>query len=426
MSMYNTGLRGDMAKRIMFSILPAVASTAQVIGTGGVIDYRALSVACNGRHDIIKYGCKACMQEIVFYQGDDPRKSTIKDLVKEDMWSEAIEIAVDLFSQHNKWNNSYGGKAWEAIARSIQNLIVFDAQLKNIRTSSPVDRLPETEVEVMKSIVMELNIFDGLSHNTDIVMRNLVELEHAEYNTKYPAKDDNEVRLRANIKHTNMSDIRNMMDSKELINPVDVFNQIENILVQNGDFIIFKDWIGQIRKDPSYRVVNTGIIEEKFWIRYRKSSLSYKLYISQYQDTLKKETSALQELMVGKPIFDNHAIDNHKSKTLDAVCSLKSSIANLETNVANLANEFEPVVVNRPKGSIQNKAISLNKKLYSLRKEISDNDAYYNDLWREVVIHKSKEPQALINFHNKILDNITAVLVLTEYDGQELSQAAPI
>lgn len=426
MFMCNTSLRGDMAKRIMFSILPSVASTAQVIGTGGVVDYRALSVACNGRHDIIKYGTRACMHETCYYQADDPRKEEIKRLVKDDKFAEAIQIAVDLFSVHSKWNNSYGGKAWEAIARSVQRLIVSDAQLKNLRNGPSTTRAPETEAEIMKTIVMELNIFDGLSHNTDIVMRNLVDLEHADYNEKFPARGDAEARTRQIMRNTNMSDIKNMMDSKELVNPVDVFNQIEAVLIQNGDAIIFKDWINRLRKDRTYNLINQNLTEEKFWIRYRKTIMPHKVFIQKYWDTLKTETAALQELMVGKVSYDVGTAEGHKVDVVTAISSLTASVSNLEQTILNVANEFEPPEHNKPKGAIQIKAAALNTKLYSIRSEIHNNEAYYKDLWREVVIHKSKEPQALIEFHDKIGQKIAAILTLTELEGKETSQPLPI
>ncbi len=426
MFMCNTSLRGDMAKRIMFSILPSVASTAQIIGTGGVVDYRALAVACNGRHDIIKYGTRACVHETCYYQGTEPRKEEIKALVKDEKYAAAIQIAVDLFSQHEKWNNSYGGKAWEAIARSVQRLVISDAQLKNIRNGPSGNRIPETEIDIMKTIVMELNIFDGLSHNTDIVMRNLVDLEHAEYNEKHPVRDDNEARVRANLRNTNMSDIKNMMDSKELVNPVDVFNEIEGILRQNGDTLIFKDWIDRIHKDPAYRTINHSLREEKFWIRYRKSSLAYKVCIQKFWEILMTETAALQELMVGKPVYDANAAETHKAQAIHAVSSLKNSVSNLEQMILNTANEFEPPLNGQPKGAIQIKAAALNSKLYSLRVEINNHDANYNDLWREVVVHKSKEPQALIDVHNKIGQKIASILSLTESEGKEAGQALPI
>ena len=49
-------IKSDMAKRIMFSILPHVADKTQIHMTGGVVDYNALAYAVSGRKDIIKYG----------------------------------------------------------------------------------------------------------------------------------------------------------------------------------------------------------------------------------------------------------------------------------------------------------------------------------------------------------------------------------
>ena len=49
-------IRSDMAKRIMYSILPSTVDPSQVVMSGGVVDYKALDAAVEGAADIIAFG----------------------------------------------------------------------------------------------------------------------------------------------------------------------------------------------------------------------------------------------------------------------------------------------------------------------------------------------------------------------------------
>ncbi len=264
------GLREDMAKRIMYSILPSLSSTLQTHHTGGVVDYNALRYAVSGRHDIIKYGTRACVREMRHYGGSREIVTKANDFMKAKSYYEAIKLAVECFSDIDMWNQSYGGKAWEAIARSLSKIIIYDNELKKLQELKAKDpKALDQEVQVMQMLVIELNVFDGLSHNTASIMQNLIHQELAEQ-LPNKAYDD--------VSYEDIGDkykqIENLMDTKELSNPLDVYKKIEPILTDSGDIHKYKDWTAKLRKDPQYRA-NSSTVLEFFKIRFRKNNLAY-------------------------------------------------------------------------------------------------------------------------------------------------------
>lgn len=314
-------LRSDMAKRIMYSILPSVSDKTQLHMTGGVVDYNALRYAVEGRRDIIKYGTKACVQELKSYKKDInapiPLQALSKGIasIESGDYSAAADLAAKCFADYSGWAGGYGGKAWEKIARSLQRLIAYDQTLKESKESKDLDQ----ELQIMQQIVIELNVFDGLSHNNSSVMKNLVDQEWQEMHT-----GNNESR------NKELDEITRMMDAKELTNPMDVYKEIESTLVESGDIHRFKDWTRKLHNLPEYRQTNLKKNEEMMRTRFRKIVNPYTARLNENADVLKSFYATIEA-----------ALPNITSGSLLP----KGLIANLRVNLASIRGNVTQVVM---------------------------------------------------------------------------------
>ena len=112
-------IRSDMAKRIMHSILPSIGDAndpswaARITSTKGVIDYNSLAAAAEGRHDIIKYGTLACVEEVRHYNArkyntpNDIYTMALKE-AKSGNFEDAIDICIESFQDIENWASAYG------------------------------------------------------------------------------------------------------------------------------------------------------------------------------------------------------------------------------------------------------------------------------------------------------------------------------
>jgi hypothetical protein len=114
-------------------------------------------------------------------------------------------------------------------------------------------------------LVVELNVFDGLSHNTSSIMRNLIQEEYQD--TADPADDF--MSTKADDEYTA---VMNMMDAKEFNNPIDVYKEIAPTLIDSGDINKYKDWVTKLKTSPGYNTENVGKAKELFKIKFRKQS----------------------------------------------------------------------------------------------------------------------------------------------------------
>ena len=231
----------------------------------------------NGINEIIEYGTLACINELKHYMEEDNEDDDITPHNEQSMsalksynlknYKKAIDICINYFADDEGWQESYGGYAWEKIATSIKNLINLKSGLK----ASIQNKNFEQELAIMKDIIIELNIFDGMAHNTDSIFPKLLKLEDEKNNptdeelledAKFLGKDKDEDILRGyiakrklDIMHRQVEDrkkIRNLMDVKELSDPVDVFREIEPTLTQSGDIGKYKDFAAKLRNNPKY------------------------------------------------------------------------------------------------------------------------------------------------------------------------------
>jgi hypothetical protein len=258
-------IRSDMAKRIMHSLLPAVADPNQVATTKGAVDYTSLATAAEGRSGIIKYGTMACVEELRHLlktpnQDYDRITNPVPyhralALAKEGKYLEAINDCVEGFSMYEYWAPAYGGKAWEKIAKVIHKLIELDMKLEKLRTNKADPDFVDSEIETLNDIVIYMNVFDGLAHNTGSIMGKLVNEEVKDLKLDYTVTDrENKA-------------VERLMHAKELKNPFHVYKEVAPTLKETGDIHRYKDWAGKLRAHPDFNVksdeheINIGKID---------------------------------------------------------------------------------------------------------------------------------------------------------------------
>jgi hypothetical protein len=292
-------LRSDMAKRIMFSILPSLTDETHVYQTGGVVDYKALAAAIEGRHDIIRYASRACVRELEYYHGSlrELLPKAREALQKKD-YETCLDACIKGFLDNKGWDISFGGEPWKKIATTAKNLYILDEKLMELRTRpKPPEDFYEQEAKIMKDIVIQLNIFDGLAHNTASIMNNMAYEEAQE--TGDP-----------NGSYKNLEDIKKLMDAKEIQDPTTVFKMIEKELINSGDIHRYKDWTDKLRTQKSYKEEDPNLSREQFLIRLRKELISTRVQVQSRMEKLEEIKNTIPSLT------DLNAIRNEISTML--------------------------------------------------------------------------------------------------------------
>ncbi len=280
-----------MANRIMYSVIPSLATPGEVAGTGGVVDYKALKQAAAGRHRVLEFGIRAVQGELRHYNrirgANEKFASKISSFGRES----ALEYALTTFEDEGGWSRSYGGRAWAQIAKSLLQLARLDQSLFDFKMDKGS---PEKEIALLKDVVVQLNVFDGLAHNTDSILRNLVELETMD---NMQGKDENA--WDEGVK--NYEKMKDVMDAKELEDPMEVYKRIEPTLQDSGDINRYKDWTNKLRSKPEYHKDNEMTATNLFLIRMRKVFLSTRGYINNRIDKARSHLSMFKNDIINDP-----------------------------------------------------------------------------------------------------------------------------
>lgn len=291
----------DMAKRIMLSIIPGVSSPLEMQTHKG-FDYKALRSAVNGTKDLIKYGTKACVEEVGNY--GDPAieqvygsgsQENVKALYKgvynnaEDLWKagrygECLQVCIKAFldDKEGAWAGAYGGKAWAKIAKILsqmqekRELLDYIRQDANSPNRDPNTDYLDMEMQTMKDIVVLMNIFDGLAHNTASVMPKVIQEERHALN------------MPSEMGHKYQERVQELMDAKELDNPLVVYKQVQHIIENSPSKYMFKDWIQRIKEHPDFSKTKSHkeTLNDMALIRIKKNLKNKLNHLSDYADKI--------------------------------------------------------------------------------------------------------------------------------------------
>ena len=399
-------LRADMAKRIMFSILPSLSGMTQTSLTEGVVDYKALNIAIEGRKEIIRLSTKACAHELTHYQKTkspivyDVAHNTRKYLDKND-YETILTVAIAAFTDVKSWEYQYGGEPWAKIAKITKQIYDLDKQLTEVRQNKTTEKDWEDELKIMRELVIDLNVFDGLSHNTASIMRNLVQQEHEELTNGVDMPD-------IPPPDVEFDKIQDMMDAKELTDPVHVFKEIEKTLKGSGDINRFKDWVRRLRQAPSYLQDDPEQEKEKVIIRLRKALIPSRQKLRSGQEQLQKIPNQINNLS------SNNSEQGRRTK--HQVCQeLRSSLQGLDDGIYYLSREVDDQlnrnrneISNKLLWTIKNKTSELIDKTRNISITINDimweNDSYPHD--QETIKRLLAEAGILFSEFAKLIEMI--------------------
>lgn len=353
-------ISGDMAKRIMYSALLAKSNKDEYYGTDGVVNQSALDSAAAGVNDIIKFGTMACLSEMRHAKNKQSSKK-VEELFKSNNIKLFLESCIDEFNDKNNFMNysSYGGHKWATIAKSLLNLFNMNENLKSAIKTDDYNK----QNKIKKMIVLELNYFDSLNHNSDSILSSLLNEESGRNNT---------------IAYNNQYDkVKNLLDLKDLKNTNYVFNKsfdvlkeesgtaefsnvkhkftdrIENFNEKNHDLTLL-----ELNKTRFNRNMNTYM--NKFDVLFDvvlgfESNLNYKDFyefiiydLPQHISDFNSYFGNLGEISVEFKKIYNEINKNFFSKLNLLVIKteklLDSSNANLNKELIEIANEFEKIL----------------------------------------------------------------------------------
>ncbi len=363
-----SGLKEDLAKRMMYSVLPHLSTPGETYQTRGVIDMKALRAATEGRKNIISMGLQAIGRELGHY--NDVGRG--EEVLVNEFWRastkypiKAADIAIKAFGSPRGWMYGFGGEPWKRIAETLKKIIHLDQQLDGLRHKRKVSPAPEdldAELETMRQLVVEINVFDGLSHNTASIMKNLISMENFRDEDENEPKEKKEERAKKEMQ--TYRDYMTLMDAKELKDPVEVFKLIEPTLQGSGDIHRFKDWVEKLRRLPEYRREDPTIQKQLFTIRSRKHLMAER---EKLEEPISKMERSLQAIT--KPLSND---------------SLQAHLQSLLT-WAGAADSFAAAIPASYMGEHSEGFRALRKKLQALYSELAEiMSSYFNQPFEEI------------------------------------------
>ena len=358
-------LKSDMATRIMYGIVSSMSET---------IDYPALELAVAGAKDVIKFGAISCYIELEFYRGyvsydmlPDFEKYKNNEVNKNTLptYISYLELFEDIFMDDENWSADYGGKAWAKIANTLKNIAVHYLQfLTNPKYS-------KENIKAANDTIIYLNVFDGLAHNTFGIYSSLLAEEFKGKNIK-----------------TKYEDVENLMNAKELKDPIDVYNAIKKDLQID---LPYKEYIQKLRQDPNFFNRNTESIKEELstvkFIREIDQALYDKNNIKEYKENIDK---AYNKLLKTITFYDEVPLQDF----IDDVAVETSKISNY---ILNFGNNIVSIITLSDKYK-NNLSRSVMSKLNLLLESIRNTYNSFNNIVKDLERINEANPKILTQF----------------------------
>jgi len=299
--------------------------------------------AAVGAIDIIKYTIIAIESELKYYKKSKPNLNIITDKPsKENIDSIIIFLkqAKELFSDSKNWERDYGGKKWEQVTDAILDVTIKYKDYLNVKRDS------EEEYKAIKNLIVSMNIFDGVAHNTGSIYNKLIKLEGK------------------NINRTNTSNIdiyKKLIRLRDLSESEYDIDVMKEIIPELGIQLPFKDYITDIKNKPDYYKDTFErrefIINRTYHLREASSRIS-DLYI--YLENLIKKLNDFYDPKTH--LMYVHVLDKPDSviKELNMFLYLTDNLHNIEL----IADKLKDYNIN-----IDN-ILNLYKKFYAITKNV--------------------------------------------------------
>lgn len=217
-------LINNMAKRIMFSLLPTLITQNRetvMSVTNGIVDYKALESLVPGAKELLHYGLLAIKDEL----GQELSYLTIDPI------DNFLNQAVAIFGAEDFWQDRFGGKAWQTISKTFLDLHHLLVKIEEAKKQMK----DHSYYQLLMQMVAEMNIIDGLAHNTDSLMTKIINID-----------SKNNISEEKKINRENK--IKRLMHSKQLEDSDDVLAEVLPYLEESGDYASFNDWISKAKR----------------------------------------------------------------------------------------------------------------------------------------------------------------------------------
>ena len=255
-------LLSDLSHRIMYGLLPPEETGKQTF------NFVAARWAVVGIPDVVYYSTKTIVRECMHYKIEANATKTfiLKNGIRVlqsnklkpsnfQFYKTLVDACVELFADKKGWDLGFGGEAWYNIAQTTFDLI------NNYEDLLTVEKYSNEEKALLNDAIKNLNIFDGLVHNTASVYGKMTETESSETGTNWNAAAD---------KFKAIMELKNISEEKD---PVLVYKAIEKYLYPKN---VYKDRISEFIRNPEYKKIQPSDIEERSSIIWkRKEQKSY-------------------------------------------------------------------------------------------------------------------------------------------------------
>lgn len=237
-------IKSDMALRIFYSTIPAYLNIDEQRDAKN----KLASPLVEGAANLIKWGTQACyeeMQHCVQSSYDSGPSSELRKAYDAKDYKKSLELMVSEFKSIRKWASSYGGLPWANIAETL--LTLYDYIVKFHEASSY-----EEKDFALRNIIVYMNIFDGLAHNTASVMPKLIRHEYSE-NNKEPSEVSPEATSFESHYYTkpiqsDSGQVSLLMDAKELNHIEDVLYILQPYLQDHSYRYFIREYLSKFKR----------------------------------------------------------------------------------------------------------------------------------------------------------------------------------
>lgn len=327
----NADLTSDMATRIMHSLVPYTVEhpeEARNIQTH-LTDKHLLSVA----ERYVERGLNICYEEMEWAQDYlRVRNFFINHFSKGDYIS-AIKIAINCFANEESWVSGYGGKKWENFARGLLNLCISIKTFKEAKQNKDYNKMSE----MAGMISAEMNVLDGMTHNTGSFLSKMLILENPSVDEEYREK----------LKTTTT-----IMDSKQLTNKEDVLPFIKPFLINNPENYLYREYFNDLNRvsKPNQERAKQEIAV----IRERKKLIDY---VDRFIDV------TINNMIKDQKINNNKELNTYKSFVIYSIVQ--------NPRFVDIKNELKKITLKHLQKSIK-PTLETISKYFDGRKENGD------------------------------------------------------
>lgn len=327
-------LMSDMAHRIMFGLI-----------NKNTFDLPAARWVASGAKKIIRNGVKACYRELGHSWGTSTKPFDF--FAKEESpINAALEAASIEFRKRDNWSINFGGEPWARISDTLKDINQLYLDWTNVAKDT------EEEVSTLKKLIIMLNKFDGMAHNTGSIIKNLVQEEYGTPNEKI------------------IDTLKTLRDLSESEDPILTYKAIEPHLHPT---LPYKSEINQLSKDPEFHKDRTKDIENfsKAVVALKKlkkdfsSSRIVGYYIS-LPDSLINIHHYINQVLLTKT--STQFIDTFEL-LIGRLYNIKQSIYFIALNIKDIINALQIITIGFPK----------NRNFYNILHTLLDSFYYFEE-----------------------------------------------